>query len=696
MTDPHDTPRLDAEQRDEQVAQLFCVIFDPGDLVEYRPLHSERNRDSKRQQWHLWTGDAGDLRGILDDIEPLIPQGYNMFFGANPRKTRGGGGEDVALARCLFCEFDKPLHGADDPDAICSRQEALQRIEDAGLPFPSAVMESGRGVHCYWRLTEPMTDLAAWSAIQKAVIRRLQSDPIIHDRPRLMRLPGMFNAKRGRIATLVHADPQRVYDLAEFDAVVEEARRAEEARQERVAAVEVKPGGMSEMTRGLVEHGTLLNGGGRRQSLFTAACDLKAHGWSKQDAVKLLLPVGKRLGLSVDEVDDLRRQVHNAFSRPREPYAYDPMEREVEVVRAGEKSNAETRVSPRLPTLIEQLQAFKQYRAGNAGRTLVGLETGFSRLDEKLSGMSGLSIIAAAPGAGKTSLTLQLGLQTLYRNPSCCFLFFSCEMQAREIAGRLLTMRTSMDYRRLSLPGLSRGGIDPLLAKADDEVIEQAIDDLQAVASRMRMIPPEMIIEASSGDLASWMQRRSMEVMEETGSTEVVCILDNLQQAPFQSTRNSGEWLTDLERDRYAIESMMRLQHGLAGQADRAATILVSEVSKAAMKEGAVDMTAIIGSIRSVYKADCVMVMSQAERRGVKRGNSWTTVDLFAPRSSDPTAADFGRRCVDLVITKARAPGDKGRLLFGFDHRLHRMDEIDEATAVRVDRDNESAEELPC
>lgn len=292
-------------------------------------------------------------------------------------------------------------------------------------------------------------------------------------------------------------------------------------------------------------------------------------------------------------------------------------------------------------------------------------------------------------------MTLQLGLQILHRNPKACFVFYSCEMMAREIAGRLLTMKTSLDYRRLALPGLVRGGaIDPKVAAADNEVIEQAIRDLQEVAGRMRMVPPDLIIEAANrGDLAAWMQRRTEQVMEETGTTEVVCILDNLQQAPFCSTRPDGSFTTDIERDRFAIESMMRLQHGLASQADRVATVVVSEVSKAAMKEGTVDMTAIIGSIRSVYKADCVMVAAKAERRE-KVGKSWRHVDLFAPKSDNPTAADFRRRCVDLVFTKARAPGDRGRLLFAFDHRLHRMDEVSEAEAIRVERDEEPSDEF--
>jgi len=650
------TDRLDPHARDEQVARLFSVIFDPGDLVEVRTIGPGQDI---RQDWMEWTGDAGDLRGILDAVEPLVDRQHGLYFGANPRKTRGGRAEHVALARCIFVDFDTGADGS----AGCSKQDALQRVEDAGLPWPSAVVESGGGVHCYWRLAEPMLDLAAWSSIQRAVIRKLQSDKVVHDAPRVMRLPGMLNAKRGRLALVVEASDLRVYDLAEFDAVVREAEQRATDMQERVAAVEVKPGGMSAMTRGLVEQGRLLNGGGRRQSLFTAACDLKAHGWNERDAVDLLLPVGQRLGLAGDEIDDLRRQFHNAFKQERAPYAFD---------RPQQDPQQEKRESP-LPTLDEQLQAFTAFRSRNAGRRFVGLQTGFDRLDDMLSGLSGLSIIAAAPGAGKTSLTLQAGLQILNRNPDALFMFMSCEMRAIDMTGRLLTMSTGLDLRRLLLPGQST-------AAADDAVIEKAASEMHHISRRVRMVPPDLIIEASSrGDLAGWMLRRTLEAMEETETREVVLVLDNMQQAPFASTRHDGMFTTDIERDRYSIESMMRLQHGLASQAERASTIVVSEVSKAAMKEGSADMTAVIGSIRSVYKADTVMVMAPADRGSDKKPDR-----LFAPLSDKPGKPDFGKRCVDLVVTKARAPGERGRLLFAFDHRLHKMEQFHEALAVRV------------
>jgi hypothetical protein len=90
----------------------------------------------------------------------------------------------VLLARCLFADFDK-----------CAVEAAQQRIADAGLPTPTLIVSSGHGAHAYWRLTEPLTDLAAWTETQKDLIDLLHSDKVIFNPERLMRLPGFLNLK---------------------------------------------------------------------------------------------------------------------------------------------------------------------------------------------------------------------------------------------------------------------------------------------------------------------------------------------------------------------------------------------------------------------------------------------------------------------------------------------------------------------
>ena len=124
-------------------------------------------------------------------------QGYNIYFGVNPRKHVGGTTkEDVALARCIFADFDDKDDAMIRPGDGCGRYEfVLNRIIDAGLPEPSMVVSSGGGIHCYWRLDDPITDAETFKTAQKQLIRVLQSDNSINDFPRIMRIPGFWNVK---------------------------------------------------------------------------------------------------------------------------------------------------------------------------------------------------------------------------------------------------------------------------------------------------------------------------------------------------------------------------------------------------------------------------------------------------------------------------------------------------------------------
>jgi hypothetical protein len=64
------------------------------------------------------------------------------------------------------------------------------------------IVVSGHGVHLYWRLLEPITNLGRWTAIQKRLIEMFGADKAIHDPARMMRLPGFMN---------VNGDPSRCY-----------------------------------------------------------------------------------------------------------------------------------------------------------------------------------------------------------------------------------------------------------------------------------------------------------------------------------------------------------------------------------------------------------------------------------------------------------------------------------------------------
>lgn len=179
------------------LADLFAALFEPEDLVELRTLGTP----AKRHWLH-----AAQVSGFMNPI-PSSWRGLNITFGVNPRRQKGGMAADVLLARCLFADFDH-----------VEADEAIARIARAGLPVPTALVASGGGIHAYWRLRDPFTDLAVWRLRQKASIAALESDRAVHDAPRMMRLPGTLNHKYNppRRCELLECSPGNRYELTQF------------------------------------------------------------------------------------------------------------------------------------------------------------------------------------------------------------------------------------------------------------------------------------------------------------------------------------------------------------------------------------------------------------------------------------------------------------------------------------------------
>lgn len=190
----------------EAAAQYVACVFEAKDIIEVRRLPCGRST------WHR----AEKLSEAVRELIRENWQGQHIYVGANPRSAWGATrSKDVACARCLFADFD----GID-------ADTARDRWCDASLPTPTLIIASGHGVHTYWRLAEPIRDMALWTRYQKRLITLLGSDGAIHDPARIMRLPGFLNHKEPIAAcSIVDDDPARIYDLKCLRALVRSATK---------------------------------------------------------------------------------------------------------------------------------------------------------------------------------------------------------------------------------------------------------------------------------------------------------------------------------------------------------------------------------------------------------------------------------------------------------------------------------------
>jgi hypothetical protein len=279
----------------ESAYQLLGLIFEANDLIEFRTIGGPGGlRD--------WVPQAKASR-VIAQLAATVAKGQHVYFGANPRSGRGGKATDVALARCLFADFDGGT----------TVEQARMAWREANIPEPTVVVQTGGGIHAWWRLAEPMTDLAEWTRYQKALAHRLGSDSSVTDAPRVMRLPGFVNWKYAHqpLCVVHESEADHLWTLDEFPAPQEGGTVLMPPAATPVA------GSLSDLSRRFLEEGFIMRQG-RRTTVFTVACDMKARGWSIAEAGPRIMARAATLGLTADELIDLnQRQIPNAFAAER-------------------------------------------------------------------------------------------------------------------------------------------------------------------------------------------------------------------------------------------------------------------------------------------------------------------------------------------------------------------------------------------
>ena len=388
--------------------RLLPYIFDESDIIEIRTLGAMRVQK--------WTN-LKDAPDIIADLTKLGGSATDMYFGANPRANKKGGtAKDVNMARCLYADFDGGT----------TIEQAKMRIEESLIPEPTAIVATGGGVHAWWRLSEPCLDMDIHCAHQKALASRLGSDKCIHDAPRLMRLPGFVNTKYDHrpLCYVAAVDTDNTYSLADFTDPTD-------GESERVGiVVPPVPKSMSNLANRFLNEGYVMPAG-RRQTIFTVACDLAARSWDEGDAIKAITERAQSLGLSPIDLLDIPRQIANAFKFPRLPCV-------------GDAENVLPMVSDSALVIKPILQLLKEHKNGLRRPIIHGL----LRSGETMN-------IIAPPKTGKSWMVLNLAINASLGRP---WLNFQCD-QSRVL---LIDNELHGETTASRLPEVCRAlGVDP-------------------------------------------------------------------------------------------------------------------------------------------------------------------------------------------------------------------------------------------
>ncbi|MBK9745836.1 MAG: DUF927 domain-containing protein [Chloroflexi bacterium] len=267
----------------------------------------------------LWSkvGDKRTLTNALNRATALnCESGYGLYFAPCLRSQKQGKAEVAALLPALWVDLDC------DDDAA-RRAEALAKLHTFSPP-PSAIIDSGGGLHAYWLLKEATSlideaDRKQAAGILRGLFSVLGGDPqYVKSVASVMRLPNSLNTKPDRggvIVTLLELHPDRRYPLSDF------AWLESQPRVERIGSLNVVTldgNGQHPLPKRTADY--LVSGateGNRNTELFQAACQLRDAGHVQSEAEAQLVPRYVADGSSEKEA---LATIRSAYSRPpRDP-----------------------------------------------------------------------------------------------------------------------------------------------------------------------------------------------------------------------------------------------------------------------------------------------------------------------------------------------------------------------------------------
>ncbi|MGI9458400.1 MAG: hypothetical protein ACR2NF_00235, partial [Pirellulales bacterium] len=160
----------------DQADRLLRLIFQADDLIQFQAL---KGKKSFIKYWSI-----DQFVENIEQFQNLNDEGYNIYFGINPRAEESAKSSAVKIAHAAFIDID----GVE----VSTGRDMFE--SDFGY-YPTADWKSGGGYQAICLFDGPIP-VNVWQSIQTGLIQAVHSmDSTIGDPPQLARLPGFFNVK---------------------------------------------------------------------------------------------------------------------------------------------------------------------------------------------------------------------------------------------------------------------------------------------------------------------------------------------------------------------------------------------------------------------------------------------------------------------------------------------------------------------
>lgn len=174
-------------------------------------IHLLKINDNKTIKIYNTTNSA--LREVVEEFS-----GHkNVYMTPNTTYKPERGITNIRQFRALYIDLD-----GIDGDKHYVAYKIFELAEDGNIPKPTMIVDSGRGLHLYWRIKNaPYAALHTWQELEDMLYYRLKeygADIKATDGARVLRLPGTINSKNNEECRVIYQDDEleySMYDLRE-------------------------------------------------------------------------------------------------------------------------------------------------------------------------------------------------------------------------------------------------------------------------------------------------------------------------------------------------------------------------------------------------------------------------------------------------------------------------------------------------
>lgn len=152
-----------------------------------------------------------DIEGLREVVEETEGQ-TDTYIAPNTMYKPFRKVENIRQFRALFLDIDGV-----EGDQIGCAYRILELAENKEIPSPTMIVNSGRGIHLYWKIKNaPYQALNTWQQLEDYLYYKLKkygADNKALDAARVLRLPGTINSKNNSICKILMIDDNIEYSM---------------------------------------------------------------------------------------------------------------------------------------------------------------------------------------------------------------------------------------------------------------------------------------------------------------------------------------------------------------------------------------------------------------------------------------------------------------------------------------------------